>query len=137
MWAAALVGFGLFDIGEGARIGYWVGTAFSAVLAASVSIGAAQAFARSHWKRLRSPGVGSRRLYTRGCVLGLFTVTVGAAGAIAVSRVIESFLFETDPHDPLSLAVTIVALATTTLVAAWIPARRAARVDPVTTLRHS
>ena len=62
-------------------------------------------------------------------------IVLGLAGAVAATRVIASFLFETTPTDPLTLATTVVALAMTALLAAWIPARRAARVDPVAALR--
>jgi ABC-type antimicrobial peptide transport system permease subunit len=65
-------------------------------------------------------------------VLGL---AIGLAGAAAVTRVIGSFLFETAPTDPLAFVTTAVALAATALMAAWIPARRAAHVDPVKALR--
>jgi hypothetical protein len=62
-------------------------------------------------------------------------LVIGLAGAAAVTRVIESFLFETAPTDPLTFVSTAVVLAATALVAAWIPARRAAHVDPVKALR--
>ena len=62
-------------------------------------------------------------------------IAIGLAGAAAVTRVIASFLFETEPTDPLTFVTTVVALAATALFAAWIPARRAARVDPVKALR--
>jgi predicted permease len=62
-------------------------------------------------------------------------ITIGLAAAVAASRVIASFLFETEPTDALTFASTAVALAGTALLAAWIPARRAARVDPVRALR--
>jgi putative ABC transport system permease protein len=62
-------------------------------------------------------------------------IAIGLAGAIAVTRVIASFLFETEPTDPLTFLTTVIALAATALVAAWIPARRAAHVDPVKALR--
>jgi putative ABC transport system permease protein len=64
-----------------------------------------------------------------------FGIAFGLAGAAAVTRVIASFLFETEPTDPLTFVITVVALAATTLMAAWIPARRAAHVDPVKALR--
>jgi putative ABC transport system permease protein len=54
-------------------------------------------------------------------VLGL---AIGLAAAFAVTRVIGSFLFETEPNDPLALGLAVVALAATALCAAWIPARR-------------
>jgi predicted lysophospholipase L1 biosynthesis ABC-type transport system permease subunit len=62
-------------------------------------------------------------------------IAIGLAGAAAVTGLIASFLFETEPTDPLTFAATVVALAATALVAAWIPARRAAHVDPVKALR--
>lgn len=62
-------------------------------------------------------------------------ITIGLAAAMAASRVIASFLFETAPTDALTFASTAVALAATALLAAWIPARRAAHVDPVRALR--
>ena len=62
-------------------------------------------------------------------------IAIGLAGAAAATRVIASFLFETAPTDPLTFAATVVALAATALVAAWIPASRAAHVDPVKALR--
>jgi putative ABC transport system permease protein len=62
-------------------------------------------------------------------------LAIGLAGALGVTRAIQSFLFETEPTDPLTLATALVALAATALAAAWIPARRAAHVDPVKALR--
>ena len=59
----------------------------------------------------------------------------GLGGAVAATRVIASFLFETEPTDPATLAAVAVALTTAGCLAAWLPARRAARVDPVATLR--
>jgi predicted permease len=63
-----------------------------------------------------------------GTVLGLGAATMA-------TRVIESFLFETTPTDPVTFAAVAIVLATSGLVAAWVPARRAARVDPVAALR--
>jgi ABC-type antimicrobial peptide transport system permease subunit len=60
---------------------------------------------------------------------------IGLAAAFALTRVIGSFLFETEPNDPLTFGLAVVALAATALCAAWIPARRAAHVDPVKALR--
>jgi predicted permease len=62
-------------------------------------------------------------------------IALGLAGAAAVTRVIASFLFETEPTDPLTFATTVVGIAATALMAAWIPARRAAHIDPVKALR--
>jgi predicted permease len=60
---------------------------------------------------------------------------VGLAGAYYATRVISSFLFQTTPHDPGTLAVVVVLLGAAACLAAWVPARRAASVDPVTALR--
>jgi predicted permease len=60
---------------------------------------------------------------------------IGIAGALAVTRVLESELFETAPADPFVFAVVVVLLMTTALAAASIPAWRATRIDPAEVLR--
>jgi putative ABC transport system permease protein len=63
-------------------------------------------------------------------------VTIGLAAAVALGRVLQSFLVQTSSHDPLTL-VSIVFLLTVVAIAACIgPARRATRLDPLTALRH-
>jgi ABC-type antimicrobial peptide transport system permease subunit len=62
-------------------------------------------------------------------------LAAGLAGAFFGTRVLASFLFETTPTDPVTFAVVTVLLGSSALVAAWLPARRAARVDPVVALR--
>jgi putative ABC transport system permease protein len=59
----------------------------------------------------------------------------GLAGAAAATKVIASFLFNTSPTDPLTFALVAATLACVGTFAAWIPARHAARVDPLTALR--
>jgi putative ABC transport system permease protein len=58
-------------------------------------------------------------------------LVLGTCGALAVTRLMTSMLFEVSPADPASYAVTIAALAATATTAAWVPARRAMRVDPM------
>ena len=60
---------------------------------------------------------------------------LGVAGAAVSGRVMQSFLFETAPTDGLTLAAVASTLAITGCLAAWLPAMRAARVDPAQTLR--
>ncbi len=62
-------------------------------------------------------------------------IVVGLAGAAVATRAVASTLFDVQPTDPLIFSVTAIALTATALAAAWIPARRAAQVDPVTALR--
>ena len=57
------------------------------------------------------------------------------AGAFYATRVVASFLFATTPHDPATFAAVAVLTGVTATLAAWVPARRAARVDPVIALR--
>jgi ABC-type antimicrobial peptide transport system permease subunit len=66
--------------------------------------------------------------------IAIGTVT-GVGAAMLSTRVIESFLFETTPTDPMTFAGVAAALAVTGCLAALVPALRAARVDPASTLR--
>jgi len=59
----------------------------------------------------------------------------GLAGAFALTRLIESLLFEVSPTDPWTFAAAAAVLLLVGLTAASIPARRASRIDPVVTLR--
>ena len=61
---------------------------------------------------------------------------VGIAAAFAVTRLLRRFLFETSPADPLTYALVPVLFAALSVVAAWLPARRAARVEPMVALRN-
>jgi putative ABC transport system permease protein len=65
----------------------------------------------------------------------LIGLAVGLGGAFYANRVIAAFLFETTPHDPGTLLGVVALTAGAACVAAWIPARRAAKVEPVTALR--
>ena len=71
----------------------------------------------------------------QGATLALAGIVVGSLGAIASTRWMRSMLFQVDPLDPLTFAVVGVALAAVAIGATWAPARRAARVSPVTAMR--
>jgi predicted permease len=60
---------------------------------------------------------------------------LGIAGAFAVTRLMRKFLFETSPADPLTYAVVPVLFAVLSILASWLPARRASRVEPMQALR--
>ncbi len=64
-------------------------------------------------------------------------LTIGLAGAYAASGVLQRFTFQLSPTDPRVYAAAAAALGTLAIIAAWIPSRRAARVDPVAVLRDT
>lgn len=67
-------------------------------------------------------------------VIGL-GLAVGLGATLALGRLVESLLFNTNPRDPLTLAGIAGLLAIVALLACWLPARRAAKVDPLVALR--
>jgi putative ABC transport system permease protein len=68
--------------------------------------------------------------------LALVGVAMGLLAAWALTQVIESLLFEVSATDPLTFVAITALLTFVALVACWIPARRAASVDPMIALRH-
>ena len=70
----------------------------------------------------------------QGMRLTLLGVVLGILGAIGFTRLMGAILFEISPTDPLTLALVPVALLSVSALACWIPARRAASVDPVKAL---
>jgi predicted permease len=62
-------------------------------------------------------------------------VVIGVAGAVGAGRFLASLLFGVPPYDTLILVIAAVALFSTGVLANWLPARRAARVDPMVSLR--
>ena len=62
-------------------------------------------------------------------------LTLGLTGALLAARSMRSLLFGIEPWDPLSQVGTIALVCAVAVAAAWIPARRAMRVDPATVLR--
>jgi len=71
----------------------------------------------------------------RGAALAAFGLLIGLAGALAAARLLGSLLFGVAPWDPLTLATVGAGLLTVSLVASWLPARAAVRVDPMEALR--
>jgi putative ABC transport system permease protein len=63
-------------------------------------------------------------------------LVVGAIAAASSARVLRTVLFETAVYDPVMFAGVPVVLAIVTLLASYLPARRAARVDPIISLRN-
>jgi putative ABC transport system permease protein len=81
------------------------------------------------------PGDILRMALRQGMSLAGIGATLGVAGALALGRFINSLLFEVEASDPATLAVAALALLGAALLACWIPARRATRIDPLIALR--
>jgi len=71
----------------------------------------------------------------RGLILALAGIAFGSAGAYAVSRVLQSLLFGVGARDPFTFLAVAALLGAVALLASWLPARRAARVDPLAAMR--
>jgi ABC-type antimicrobial peptide transport system permease subunit len=72
----------------------------------------------------------------QGLKLTVVGVVVGLAGAVALTRILSSLLYDVTPTDPLTLACVSLVLAAIALLASYLPARRAARIDPMAALRY-
>lgn len=86
--------------------------------------------------------LGARSEQVRGMVLGEASwmtsagVLTGAVGALALGRVVKSMLYGLQAWDPLTFVAAAASLLLIALASSWIPARRAAKVDPIKALRH-
>lgn len=81
-------------------------------------------------------GAINRMILRHGLVVIGTGVILGIIGALAVTRLLESILFGVRPIDLLTFASMAMLLAVVALMAAYLPARRAAAVDPIIALRH-
>ena len=96
-------------------------------------------------QRTREIGVRVALGAQRGEVIGLFLrqgavvlslgIVAGLAGAWMLAKTVRTFLFEIQPRDPYVFGAVALTLAIVGLLACWLPARRAARVDPLIALR--
>jgi predicted permease len=83
-----------------------------------------------------SPAAALSLVFRYGLRLTLAGIAAGAAAAVALTRLMEKLLFEVRPLDPPAFAVAAITLVAFALLACYLPARRATRVDPLTALRQ-
>jgi putative ABC transport system permease protein len=71
-----------------------------------------------------------------GLELALVGSLIGLAVALAAGRALTTLLYDVTARDPRTLALATVVLLAVALVACWLPARRAAAIDPLVAIRH-
>jgi predicted permease len=121
-------------------------TAFAVLATVLAALGLYGVLAYSVAQRSREIGLrlalGAPARSIRGMVfrqvagIGIVGTLLGVAGAALLGRAARSVLFGIEPVDPIALAAAALVLAGVTLGAAYLPARRASRVDPMTVLRY-
>lgn len=81
------------------------------------------------------PGQVRRQVVLQGVRLTALGLLIGTAGALILTRLMQSMLFETAPHDPATFLAVSAFLAAIALLAAYVPATRASRIDPALSLK--
>ena len=124
----------------------WLLGAFSAIAMLLAGVGLYGVMSQSVLQRSREIGVrmalGAQRrdvlrmILRQGLVLIAGGLIAGLAGALALTSLMKSMLFGVTPTDPLTFLSVAGLLTVVALIATWLPARRATRLDPVTTLHY-
>jgi putative ABC transport system permease protein len=130
----------------GPRFAFLMMTIFAAIGLVLVTIGVYSVIAYTASRQTHEIGIrmalGARRgdvlklVIRMGARLVVLGLAIGLLVSLAVSRVIASQLWGVSPYDPATLASVAAVLLLTGLVACWVPARRATRVDPLVALRY-
>ena len=123
----------------------WLSTAFAALASLLACVGLYGVMSYQVVRRTRDigirlaigaePGAVLRSVLRESLALTFTGIAVGLAAAWFVTDVVSTFLYGLSPHDPATLAVVALSLGMVALVATLVPARRAARVDPLQALR--
>ncbi len=131
---------------EQARFAGWMMTIFAGLALTLASIGLYGVMAYTVRRQTReigvrialgaSPGAMAGMVVRRGMALVSVGVGIGLAAALALTRLLQTLLFEVSVVDPLTFLGVAVVLAGVALIACYVPARRASRIDPVTALRY-
>jgi ABC-type antimicrobial peptide transport system permease subunit len=82
------------------------------------------------------PGEMAKDVVAQGALHAAAGVALGLPAAFLLTRLMASLLFGVTTHDPLTFTALPLAIVAVTTIACWLPARRAARVDPVTAIRQ-
>ncbi|MGE5324901.1 MAG: ADOP family duplicated permease [Actinomycetota bacterium] len=82
------------------------------------------------------PGDVMRLLLGQGMVLASLGMAIGIAGSLGLTQLLKSYLYRVQPTDPIALSSTALLLGAVAILASYIPARRATKVDPLVVLRH-
>ena len=130
----------------GPRFGFLVMTTFGCIGLILVTVGVYSMLAYSTAQKTHEIGIRMalgaegpavlRMVVRAGLRLVVAGIAIGMAVSLVVVRVIETQLVGVPVYDPPTLAATTLLLALTAAIACWIPARRAARVDPLIALRY-
>jgi ABC-type antimicrobial peptide transport system permease subunit len=119
---------------------------FAALALALAAIGTYGILSYSVSERTREIGIHMALGATRGSVLGLVLgqglrltiigLITGLAAAMVLTRLLQAQLFNVKPTDPMTLTIVTAFIGLIALIACYVPARRATRVDPMVTLRE-
>jgi predicted permease len=128
------------------RLVTWLSSAFGVLATLLTALGLYGVLTFSVVRRTREIGIrvalGAQRrdvmtlIITRGLILVAAGLLVGLAASFALSRVLETLLFGIKPNNALVMISVSVGLTLVALLACYIPARRATKVDPLVALRH-
>ena len=128
------------------RLVTWLSAAFGILATLLTALGLYGVLTFSVARRTREIGIrvalGAQRrdvfklVMVRGMILVLLGVVVGVGGSLAFARVLETLMFGVNAKNAATIAAVSVGLVVVALIACYLPARRATKVDPLVALRH-